>query len=190
MGIFLIFLPFFLILFIILPDWRPLRIDTNRRLVYFWLLGKFYITRYPDKGNPMACLKPYTHRSALTFPEHGALVLTIPHETDPKNKVRVDLGIFRPACDYQDQVLLEFLTDYLRSPNPDEEFSPYFKKEKTLWTDYLNWFYHLSIFPTRGYNEAKTEAKIQQWLQNNLEIIDPNEDIHWEEIILENKRPW
>ncbi|OOF66716.1 hypothetical protein [Rodentibacter sp. Ppn85] len=169
-GFFYILSPIFLFLLLISPNWRPLRIDTNRRIAYFWLFGKFYITRYDERTNPIKTFQPYSYQSRLTNPEHAALVLTIPHETDPDDKVRVDLGIFRPACDFQDQVLREFLTDYMQSLNPDEEFARYFKKEKRLWSDYINFFYHLSLFPTRGYNEKKTEAKIQQWLENNPEI--------------------
>ncbi|OOF59467.1 hypothetical protein [Rodentibacter myodis] len=169
-GFFYILFPIFLLLLLISPNWRPLRIDTNRRIAYFWLFGKFYITRYDERTNPLNALKPYSYQSRLTNPEHAALVLTLPHETDPNNIVRVDLGIYRPACDYQDQVLKDFLTDYMQSPNPDQEFAHYFKKEKRLWSDYINWFYHFSLFPTRGYNEKKTEAKIQQWLTNNPEI--------------------
>ncbi|OOF59465.1 hypothetical protein [Rodentibacter myodis] len=163
-------IPFCFFLLLIAPDWRPLRIDTNRRIAYFWQFGKFYITRYDERTNPLNAMKPYSYQSRLTNPEHAALILTLPHETDPNNIVRVDLGIFRPACDYQDQVLKDFLTDYMQSPNPDQEFAHYFKKEKRLWSDYINWFYHFSLFPTRGYNEKKTEAKIQQWLANNPEI--------------------
>ncbi|OOF59463.1 hypothetical protein [Rodentibacter myodis] len=162
--------PFWFLLLIIFPNWRPLRIDTNRRIAYFWLFGKFYITRYDERANPLNALKPYSYQSRLTNPEHAALILTLPHETNPNNIVRVDLGIYRPACDYQDQVLKDFLADYMQSPNPDQEFAHYFKKEKRLWSDYINWFYHFSLFPTRGYNEKKTEAKIQQWLTNNPEI--------------------
>ncbi|MDC2826584.1 hypothetical protein PHA51_11210 [Rodentibacter pneumotropicus] len=169
-GAFAMFFPVFLFFMLISPNWRPLRIDTNRRIAYFWLFGKFYITRYDERTNPIKTFQPYSYQSRLTNPEHAALVLTIPHETDPDDKVRVDLGIFRPACDFQDQVLREFLTDYMQSLNPDEEFARYFKKEKRLWSDYINFFYHLSLFPTRGYNEKKTEAKIQQWLENNPEI--------------------
>ncbi|OOF59464.1 hypothetical protein [Rodentibacter myodis] len=169
-GFFCIFFPIFLLLLLISPNWRPLRIDTNRRIAYFWLFGKFYITRYDERANPLNALKPYSYQSRLTNPEHAALILTLPHETDPNNIVRVDLGIYRPACDYQDQVLKDFLADYMQSPNPDQEFAHYFKKEKRLWSDYINWFYHFSLFPTRGYNEKKTEAKIQQWLANNPEI--------------------
>ncbi|OOF66714.1 hypothetical protein [Rodentibacter sp. Ppn85] len=169
-GAFAMFFPVFLFFMLISPNWRPLRIDTNRRIAYFWLFGKFYITRYDERTNPIKTFQPYSYQSRLTNPEHAALVLTIPHETDPDDKVRVDLGIFRPACDFQDQVLREFLTDYMQSLNPDEEFARYFKKEKRLWSDYINFFYHLSLFPTRGYNEKKTEAKIQQWLENNPEV--------------------
>ncbi|OOF59462.1 hypothetical protein [Rodentibacter myodis] len=169
-GAFAILFPLFLFFLLILPNWRPLRIDTNRRIAYFWLFGKFYITRYDERANPLNALKPYSYQSRLTNPEHAALVLTLPHETDPNNIVRIDLGIYRPACDYQDQILKDFLADYMQSPNPDQEFAHYFKKEKRLWSDYINWFYHFSLFPTRGYNEKKTEAKIQQWLANNPEI--------------------
>ncbi|OOF59469.1 hypothetical protein [Rodentibacter myodis] len=166
----LLSVPLWILLLLISPNWRPLRIDTNRRIAYFWQFGKFYITRYDERTNPLNALKPYSYQSRLTNPEHAALILILPHETDPNNIVRVDLGIYRPACDYQDQVLKDFLADYMQSPNPDQEFAHYFKKEKRLWSDYINWFYHFSLFPTRGYNEKKTEAKIQQWLANNPEI--------------------
>ncbi|WP_077544356.1 hypothetical protein [Rodentibacter genomosp. 2] len=158
-GFFSILFPIFLFLMLISPNWRPLRIDTKRRIAYFWQFGKFYITRYDERTDPIKTFQPYSYQSRLTNPEHAALVLTIPHETDPDDKVRVDLGIFRPACDFQDQVLREFLTDYMQSLNPDEEFARYFKKEKRLWSDYINFFYHLSLFPTRGYNEQKNRSE-------------------------------
>ncbi|OOF66664.1 hypothetical protein, partial [Rodentibacter sp. Ppn85] len=166
----LLSVPLWFLFLLIAPDWRPLRIDTKRRIAYFWQFGKFYITRYDERTNPLSAFKPDFHHSSLVKPEHAALILSIQHETDPDKTANVDLGIYRPACDFQDQVLREFLTDYMQSLNPDEEFAHYFKKEKRLWSDYINFFYHLSLFPTRGYNEKKTEAKIQQWLENNPEI--------------------
>ncbi|TCP91165.1 hypothetical protein EDC44_1371, partial [Cricetibacter osteomyelitidis] len=101
----------------------------------------------------------------------GALVLRIPHESKAGKWTEVDLGIHWPACENQNYVLQNFLNDYLSSSNP-AEFERYFHKEKTLWSDYANrFFYRFSFFPDRGYNEKKTEAKIQAWLANNPEVI-------------------
>ena len=55
--------------------------------------------------------------------------------------------------------------DYMCSDDGDKEYVHYFKKEKRIWLDYLGWFYRFSLFPARGYNEKKTEAKIQAWLE-------------------------
>ncbi|OOF80419.1 hypothetical protein [Rodentibacter caecimuris] len=103
-GAFAMFFPVFLFFMLISPNWRPLRIDTKRRIAYFWQFGKFYITRYDERTNPIKTFQPYSYQSRLTNPEHAALVLTIPHETDPDDKVRVDLGIFRPACDLRSSI--------------------------------------------------------------------------------------
>ncbi|TCP97198.1 hypothetical protein EDC44_1021, partial [Cricetibacter osteomyelitidis] len=77
----LLSVPLWLFLLAGFPKWRPLRIDTERRLVYFWLWGQFYITRYPKNGCPLNVLHPRMHRPSLRWETHGALVLRIPHES-------------------------------------------------------------------------------------------------------------
>ena len=53
-GWFYILFPLFWFCLLISPNWRPLRIDSKRRLIYFWSWGKFYIAQYPVhlKDNP------------------------------------------------------------------------------------------------------------------------------------------
>ncbi|MBN6062941.1 hypothetical protein HYE62_00080, partial [Aggregatibacter actinomycetemcomitans] len=70
-------------------------------------------------------------------------------------------------CEEQNHALLTFILDYLGSENPDEEYSKFFKKEKRIASDYFNWFYQFSLFPPIGYNEKKTEARIQAWLDKH-----------------------
>ncbi|TCP88037.1 hypothetical protein EDC44_1601, partial [Cricetibacter osteomyelitidis] len=93
--------PLWLFLLTGFPKWRPLRIDTERRLVYFWLWGQFYITRYPKNGYPLNVLHPRMHRPSLRWETHGALVLRIPHESKAGKWTEVDLGIHWPACENQ-----------------------------------------------------------------------------------------
>ena len=63
--------------------------------------------------------------------------------------------------------LFTFILNYLGSENPDEEYGKFFKKEKRITSDYFNWFYQFILFPQIGYNEKKTEARIQAWLAKN-----------------------
>ena len=105
--------------------------------------------------------KSWMHREAM-----GSLILHIPHENpEIQKKVAVPIGTYRPVCEYQNYLLRDFLLDYMCSDDGDKEYARYFKKEKRIWLDYLGWFYRFSLFPARGYNEKKTEAKIQAWLE-------------------------
>ena len=105
--------------------------------------------------------KSWMHREAM-----GSLILHIPHENpEIQKKVAVPIGTYRPVCEYQNYLLRDFLLDYMCSDDGDKEYVHYFKKEKRIWLDYLGWFYRFSLFPARGYNEKKTEAKIQAWLE-------------------------
>ncbi|TCP88794.1 hypothetical protein EDC44_1496 [Cricetibacter osteomyelitidis] len=166
-----ILLPLFWFYMVISPRWRAVRFDSKRRLVYFWDWGRLYILRYPlsakrNQGILNYYLQPEMFTPWIRQKPHGALVIHLPHENQAKaKKRRLLLGIYRPACPYQNQALLEFIQDYLSCYNPDEEFAHYFKKEKRISSDYFNWFYQFSLFPQRGYNEKKTEAKIQAWLE-------------------------
>ena len=170
-GWFYILFPLFWFCLLISPNWRPLRIDSKRRLIYFWDWGKFYIAQYPVeyKNNPDALcwfleaemFKSWMHREAM-----GSLILHIPHENpEIQKKVAVPIGTYRPVCEYQNYLLRDFLLDYMCSDDGDNEYARYFKKEKRIWLDYFGWFYRFSLFPARGYNEKKTEAKIQAWLE-------------------------
>ncbi|MBN6083180.1 hypothetical protein HYE62_02895, partial [Aggregatibacter actinomycetemcomitans] len=170
-GWFYILFPLFWFCLLISPNWRPLRIDSKRRLIYFWDWGKFYIAQYPleYKNNPDALcwfleaemFKSWMHREAM-----GSLILHIPHENpESQKKVAVPIGTYRPVCEYQNYLLRDFILDYLCSDDGDKEYACYFKKEKRIWLDYLGWFYRFSLFPQIGYNEKKTEAKIQAWLE-------------------------
>ena len=170
-GWFFILFPLFWFCLLISPNWRSLRIDSKRRLIYFWSWGKFYIAQYPIhlKDNPdglcwfleAEMFKSWMHREAM-----GSLILHIPHENpEIQKKVAVPIGTYRPVCEYQNYLLRDFLLDYMCSDDGDKEYARYFKKEKRIWLDYLGWFYRFSLFPARGYNEKKTEAKIQAWLE-------------------------
>ena len=170
-GWFFILFPLFWFCLLISPNWRPLRIDSKRRLIYFWSWGKFYIAQYPVdlKDNPdglcwfleAEMFKSWMHRESM-----GSLILHIPHENpEIQKKVAVPIGTYRPVCEYQNYLLRDFLLDYMCSDDGDNEYARYFKKEKRIWLDYFGWFYRFSLFPARGYNEKKTEAKIQAWLE-------------------------
>ena len=170
-GWFYILFPLFWFCLLISPNWRLLRIDSKRRLIYFWSWGKFYIAQYPIhlKDNPdglcwfleAEMFKSWMHREAM-----GSLILHIPYENpEIQKKVAVPIGTYRPVCEYQNYLLRDFLLDYMCSDDGDKEYARYFKKEKRIWLDYFGWFYRFSLFPARGYNEKKTEAKIQAWLE-------------------------
>ena len=170
-GWFYILFPLFWFCLLISLNWRPLRIDSKRRLIYFWSWGKFYIAQYPIhlKDNPdglcwfleAEMFKSWMHREAM-----GSLILHIAYENpEIQKKVAVPIGTYRPVCEYQNYLLRDFLLDYMCSNDGDKEYARYFKKEKRIWLDYFGWFYRFSLFPARGYNEKKTEAKIQAWLE-------------------------
>ena len=170
-GWFYILFPLFWFFMVASPKWRPVRFDAKRRLVYFWSWGQLYIMHYPksvqrDREQLFSFLSPEYFTPWIRPKHFGSLVFNIPHENpDKKSACRVPLGIYRPACEYQNHALLNFILDYLGSENPDEEYGKFFKKEKRITSDYFNWCYQFSLFPQIGYNEKKTEAKIQAWLE-------------------------
>ncbi|OBX70578.1 hypothetical protein [Haemophilus parainfluenzae] len=172
-GWFYILLPLFWFFMVASPKWRPVRFDAKRRLVYFWSWGQLYIMHYPksvqrDREQLLSFLSPEFFTPWIRPKHFGSLVFNIPHENpDKKSACRVPLGIYRPACEYQNHALLNFILDYLGSENPDEEYGNFFKKEKRITSDYFNWFYQFSLFPQIGYNEKKVEARIQAWLDKN-----------------------
>ena len=172
-GWFYILFPLFWLFMVISPKWRPVRFDAKRRLVYFWSWGQLYIMHYPksvqrDREQLLSFLSPEYFTPWIRPKHFGSLVFNIPHENpDKKSACRVPLGIYRPACEYQNHALLNFILDYLGSENPDEEYGNFFKKEKRITSDYFNWFYQFSLFPQIGYNEKKTEARIQAWLDKH-----------------------
>ena len=172
-GWFYILFPLFWLFMVISPKWRPVRFDAKRRLVYFWSWGQLYIMHYPksvqrDREQLLSFLSPEFFTPWIRPKHFGSLVFNIPHENpDKKSACRVPLGIYRPACEYQNHALLNFILDYLGSENPDEEYGNFFKKEKRITSDYFNWFYQFSLFPQIGYNEKKVEARIQAWLDKN-----------------------
>ena len=172
-GWFYILFPLFWFFMVISPKWRPVRFDAKRRLVYFWSWGQLYIMHYPksvqrDREQLLSFLSPEYFTPWIRPKHFGSLVFNIPHENpDKKSACRVPLGIYRPACEYQNHALLNFILDYLGSENPDEEYGKFFKKEKRITSDYFNWFYQFSLFPQIGYNEKKTEARIRAWLDKH-----------------------
>ena len=172
-GWFYILFPLFWFFMVISPKWRPVRFDAKRRLVYFWSWDQLYIMHYPksvqrDREQLLSFLSPEFFTPWIRPKHFGSLVFNIPHENpDKKSARRVPLGIYRPACEYQNHALLNFILDYLGSENPDEEYGKFFKKEKRITSDYFNWFYQFSLFPQIGYNEKKVEARIQAWLDKH-----------------------
>ena len=172
-GWFYILFPLFWFFMVLSPKWRPVRFDAKRRLVYFWSWGQLYIMHYPksvqrDREQLLSFLSPEYFTPWIRPKHFGSLVFNIPHENpDKKSACRVPLGIYRPACEYQNHALLTFILDYLGSENPDEEYGKFFKKEKRITSDYFNWFYQFSLFPQIGYDEKKVEARIQAWLEKN-----------------------
>ena len=172
-GWFYILFPLFWFFIVISPKWRPVRFDAKRRLVYFWSWGQLYIMHYPksvqrDREQLLSFLSPEYFTPWIRPKHFGSLVFNSPHENpDKKSACRVPLGIYRPACEYQNHALLTFILDYLGSENPDEEYGKFFKKEKRITSDYFNWFYQFSLFPQIGYDEKKVEARIQAWLEKN-----------------------
>ena len=172
-GWFYILFPLFWFFMVLSPKWRPVRFDAKRRLVYFWSWGQLYIMHYPksvqrDREQLLSFLSPEFFTPWIRPKHFGSLVFNIPHENPNKKSARrVPLGIYRPACEYQNHALLTFILDYLGSENPDEEYGKFFKKEKRITSDYFNWFYQFSLFPQIGYNEKKVEARIQAWLDKN-----------------------
>ena len=172
-GWFYILFPLFWFFMVLSPKWRPVRFDAKRRLVYFWSWGQLYIMHYPksvqrDREQLLSFLSPEFFTPWIRPKHFGSLVFNILHENPNKKSARrVPLGIYRPACEYQNHALLNFILDYLGCENPDEEYGKFFKKEKRITSDYFNWFYQFSLFPQISYNEKKVEARIQVWLTKN-----------------------
>ncbi|AMQ94370.1 hypothetical protein BBH51_03490 [Aggregatibacter actinomycetemcomitans] len=172
-GWFYILFPLFWFFMVASPKWRPVRFDAKRRLVYFCSWGQLYIMHYPksvqrDREQLLSFLRPEFFTPWIRPKHFGSLVFTLPHENPEKKRPRrIPLGIYRPACEEQNHALLTFILDYLGSENPDEEYGKFFKKEKRIASDYFNWFYQFSLFPPMGYNEKKTEARIQAWLDKH-----------------------
>ncbi|OOF58941.1 hypothetical protein [Rodentibacter myodis] len=170
-GWFYILFPIFWFILLCLPNARPVRIDAKRRLIYFQWWGRFYIKQYPEslKQNEQRLiyfLQTDFHSSWMNRDAMSCLIMDIPYENPAcHKKASPALGAYRPVCEYQSYRLRDFIVDYLTSPHPDKEFAHYFNKEKTIWQDYFGWFYRFSLFPTLSYNEKKTEAKIQAWLE-------------------------
>ncbi|WP_187373654.1 hypothetical protein [Aggregatibacter actinomycetemcomitans] len=172
-GWFYILFPLFWFFMVASPKWCPVRFDAKRRLVYFCSWGQLYIMHYPksvqrDREQLLSFLRPEFFTPWIRPKHFGSLVFTLPHENPEKKRPRrIPLGIYRPACEDQNHALLTFILDYLGSENPDEEYGKFFKKEKRIASDYFNWFYQFSLFPPMGYNEKKTEARIQAWLDKH-----------------------
>ncbi|MBN6067585.1 hypothetical protein HYE54_10820 [Aggregatibacter actinomycetemcomitans] len=172
-GWFYILFPLFWFFMVASPKWRPVRFDAKRRLVYFCSWGQLYIMHYPksvqrDREQLLHFLRPEFFTPWIRPKHFGSLVFTLPHENPEKKRPRrIPLGIYRPACEEQNHALLTFILDYLGSENPDEEYGKFFKKGKRIASDYFNWFYQFSLFPPMGYNEKKTEARIQAWLDKH-----------------------
>ncbi|QEH48406.1 hypothetical protein [Aggregatibacter actinomycetemcomitans] len=172
-GWFYILFPLFWFFMVASPKWCPVRFDAKRRLVYFCSWGQLYIMHYPksvqrDREQLLSFLRPEFFTPWIRPKHFGSLVFTLPHENPEKKRPRrIPLGIYRPDCEDQNHALLTFILDYLGSENPDEEYGKFFKKEKRIASDYFNWFYQFSLFPPMGYNEKKTEARIQAWLDKH-----------------------
>ncbi|WP_187387014.1 hypothetical protein [Aggregatibacter actinomycetemcomitans] len=172
-GWFYILFPLFWFFMVASPKWCPVRFDAKRRLVYFCSWGQLYIMHYPksvqrDREQLLSFLRPEFFTPWIRPKHFGSLVFTLPHENPEKKRPRrIPLGIYRPACEDQNHALLTFILDYLGSENPDEEYGKFFKKEKRIASDYFNWFYQFSLFSPMGYNEKKTEARIQAWLDKH-----------------------
>ena len=134
-GWFYILFPLFWFFMVASPKWRPVRFDAKRRLVYFWSWGQLYIMHYPksvqrDREQLLSFLSPEFFTPWIRPKHFGSLVFNIPHENPNKKSARrVPLGIYRPACEYQNHALLNFILDYLGSENPDEEYGKFFKKK-------------------------------------------------------------
>ncbi|MDP8162773.1 hypothetical protein QJU89_05635 [Pasteurella skyensis] len=182
-GAFFIALPILLFLWVASPKWRPLRIDRRRRLVYFVNFGQLYIDRYPDYARQhhkvMEYLDTDMHQPWIRHPCDGGLRFNLSHAKKPTTR-RFSVGIFKPACPFQNHVLKAFLNDYLSTDNP-EAYQHYFKKTGRIKTDFINFFYQFTLFPTRGYNEKRTERQIQEWLKKNPE------DEHFDYGLLDNR---
>ena len=102
-GWFYILFPLFWFCLLISPNWRPLRIDSKRRLIYFWSWGKFYIAQYPIhlKDNPdglcwfleAEMFKSWMHREAM-----GSLILHIPHENPENQNANIKITCYGIFC--------------------------------------------------------------------------------------------
>jgi len=174
------------------PKGRPVRIDINRRLVYFYGWGRFYIYRYPvysglgQYPNPLEGFRRFVEDFQLHKKEHYAstkhggniheewLAITIPCENPQKKPCTVAIGAYMFQMS---DPLASFLFHYVNRQFTDEALVAYLNEgRKRLWFSvekkplrtlfkYIHLLSEISPLPGWGYRGSGTERKIQQWLQ-------------------------
>lgn len=158
-----------------IPKARPIRIDRKRRLIYFSYFGQFYIYRY-QKGNINASYLPfYTEvitRKVRSVPRYYPMLhIELPSENRESQKtIKIRLGNERVLSEVLEPFVYRFTNFYLTG----KDIQSVLKIGRGITrTKGMKFFFHtllrvilnLSLLPSFGYNEKRTEKKIQAWLK-------------------------
>lgn len=161
---------FISVVFIIanLPQPRPVRIDRKRRIIYFSFWGRFYIEHYQPTywniGYLPFKLKEYSGNVRGMSYWYNMLVVTL-HSEDRKKIKNIQLG----ASNIED-IIYQF-TNYEISNESLKLFIKSGKKPvinegwNMFWGSLFAFISKFSLIPDLGYNEKRTEKKIQAWLK-------------------------
>ncbi|MCE8439350.1 hypothetical protein [Rhodovulum sulfidophilum] len=130
-AIFLALPTFFFIAACIWPRYRPIRFNRKLGIAYTWSWRRFFLSRSDPSlglgrgvGDFDLMLRRFTIvRAGVGSPEShsiGALVLRLRHHRWTRYKESWTLGVFPPACFYQNSQISIAISDFLTNPvRPD-----------------------------------------------------------------------
>lgn len=158
-----------------IPKARPIRIDRKRRLIYFSYFGKFYIYRY-QKGQINAPYLPFyteviTRNVRSVSRYYSMLHIELPSENQESQKtIKVRLGSERVSSEVLESFIYRFTNFYLTGKDIQSVLKigsgiTLTKGIKFFFYTLLKVILNLSLLPSFGYNEKRTEKKIQAWLK-------------------------
>lgn len=161
---------FISVLFIIanLPQPRPIRIDRKRRIIYFASWGTFYIEPYqPTYWNiGYLPLKIKEHQGSVRGMSYWYYMLIMTLRSEDRKKVKnIRLGtaeigkfIYRFTNYEISNESVKLMIKSGRKPIINEGWNMF-------WGSLFAFISKFSFLPALGYNEKRTEKKIQAWLK-------------------------
>ena len=159
--------PLFLFILYGYPNFRPVRYDPIRRIIYLWSFGRFCIKYVPPGCQPYDAPPKYHHkRPKMRRPGHEALHIFLPYKNNPGKTWEVDMGMYYPVVKKQSIELETFLRYYMcYGADQTDHFARTFDKPGFLKSDIGRWITRFSLFPTIGYNKKKTERAIEKFFE-------------------------